>query len=265
MQTDAISVSQKSYRCKVTDYGAGNGELSFWYEEPLGREERRLNQLYPLLRQPKEISDIPVDPDSETNEQRAMRRAKSKARKLAMTMKADRILTLTFRENLIDRYNCDKLFVRFIKLVHEKYPNWKYVSCAEKQKRGAWHYHLAVSGFQDVGFFRQAWLKLTDGNIDVTSPRTKGDKDKSACIIASYITKYLNKAFVQNYEFGKQRYRCSQGIVLREAIFWISSQTWRDAIKDASDFLENLYGHVGTVYLSDDWNSGWFSSWSLRK
>lgn len=257
-------LTEKFYRVKITNYGA-NGELSFWYDEPLGRAERREAQLYPLVRNSTSSqieTDLP-DPDAETNLERAFRRAKSKVRKLIMTMKADRMLTLTYRDNVTDREVANRHFVRFIKLVHRKYPDYKYVCVAERQKRGAWHFHIAVSGFQDVGYLRHCWRSLVDGNIDVTSPRTKGDKDKSPPQIAAYLTKYMSKAFIENYEEGKYRYRASNGIELQTAIVWLKSQTWHEAIKDAGNLMSELYGQIGSHYFADDWNNGWFASWSL--
>lgn len=263
MHNQATILTEKFYRVKITNYG-NNGEASFWYDEPLHRAERRESQLYPLIRtKSQDLNDQLPDPDSETNEERAMRRAKSKVRKLVMTMKADRLLTLTVRENLTCRLTANKLFVRFIKLVHRKYPNYKYVSVAEVQKRGAWHFHMAVSGFQDLGYLRHCWTALVDGNINVTSPKTCGNKNNASPLISSYITKYMTKAFLENHETGKYRYRASNGIELQQAIFWIKSQTWAEAQKDAGNLIQELYGSIGSFYFSEDWNNGWFASWSL--
>jgi hypothetical protein len=263
MQSNEQIVNEKYYRCKVTNYG-NHGEVSFWYDEPLGREHRREAQLYPAPRQQKSQLEIDQpDPDKETNEERAFRRAKSKVRKLAMTMKADRMLTLTFRENIQDREKANKLLVRFIKLVHEHYKNWKYVCVAELQKRGAWHFHIAVRGFQDVGFLRQTWRTLVDGNIDVTKPFKHKNRKNAGALIASYLTKYMSKAFNENYEYGKYRYRASNGIEIQSSIFWLKSQSWSEAQRDAGNVLADLYGQIGSFYFADDWNNGWFASWNI--
>jgi hypothetical protein len=264
---------EKYYRCKITHYDNGLGEMSFWYDEPIGREERREACLYPAPRNkknPEELITVYADEElAETNAERAQRRAKSKVRKLIMTMKADRMLTLTVRENITDMDEANKLFVRFIKLVHQEYPNWKYVSVAEQQKRGAWHYHIAVSGFQNVKFLRNAWnevlKKRGGGNIDVTSPRAKGAaRNKVSPMIAGYLTKYMTKAFADTHVSGRYRYRSSNGIELDEKTIWLPSQSWRDCQHDAAELMEQLYGQIGSVYFADDWNNGWFASWSLK-
>lgn len=259
MDTDT-TIAGNYYRVKITPYSNTLGELSFWYDEPLGRESRREAQLYPSPRKTDQDQT-----DREDNTERAVRRAKSKARKLTMTMQADRMLTLTTRANIEDRKEADKLFVRFIKAVHRAYPKWQYVATAERQKRGAWHYHIAVKGFQDVAFLRAAWRKLVDGNIDVTSPRSKGNRDKAAAIIASYITKYLTKAFTEGHDPGRYRYRASNGIALKTVQFWMRAQDWRQAIAEAAELMEALFDGVGSTYFSDDWLNAWFASWAFNK
>lgn len=272
MQADEQIVQQNFYRCKVTNYDDTLGELSFWYDEPMNREMRRESQLYPLVREKKEVSDLPIDPDAETNLQRNTRRAKSKIRKLVMTMKADRMLTLTTREAITDIAVFNKLFVRFIKLLHRKYPNFKYVAVAEMHdsiktsptKRYSWHYHLAVSGWQDLGYLRHCWQALVDGQINVTSPKTHGNNLKASPQISGYLTKYITKASNETHDFGKYRYRASNGIDLMQFTIWLQAQTWSEAIKEAGNLLFDTYGSIGAHYFADDWNNGWFASWSFN-
>lgn len=258
MTEPAAIIPTKFYRCKLTYYSKHLAECVFWYDEPLGREGRREAQLYPN----RQIDKDQKDPES--NLARAFRRAKSKCRKLVLSMVADRILTLTFRENITDRELSDRFFVRFIKLVHEKYPKFQYVAVAEKQKRGAWHYHLAVAGWQDVGFLRSTWRSLVDGNIDVTTPRTQGNQKQGAAYVAAYLTKYMTKAFVELHQVGRYRYRASNGITPKQAVFWLQARNYYQAQREAVDLLEELIQPVGSYYFSDDWSCGWLATWSLR-
>lgn len=257
MQAEHIINPAPVYRVKLTHFDKGVGEFAFWYDEPIGRDSRREAMLYPPVRS---RSSEP----SETNQERAARRAKSKMRKLIMSMRADRMLTLTFRDNITDLDKAQKLFVRFIKLVHASYPSWQYVAVPEKQKRGAWHFHLAVSGFQDVGFLRAAWRSLVDGNIDVTSSRTRGDKRAASASIAAYLAKYLAKTF-ESSELNKHRYRASLGIEINSTTIWLQAQSWRDAISEVLSLCHEKYNQVGNIYLSDDFANGWICSWSLDR
>jgi len=249
------------YRYKLTHFDTGIAEISFWYDEPIGREHRRENQLYPGPRAYMTEAEAKAD-----NVERVARRAKSKLRKLIMAIKSDRILTLTFRDNVLELDQARKYFVRFIKEVHKVYPGWQYVAVPERQKRGAWHFHLAVSGFQDVGFLRSTWWGLVgkaQGNIDVTSPRTRGDNRKGSALIAGYLNKYLAKTFSTFAETNKNRYYASQGIQITTVSGWFEAQTWREALAEGEAILIDIDGNVGGVYLSDDWLNGWFCSWYL--
>lgn len=69
----------------------------------------------------------------------------------------DHLLSLTVRENLIDDVRAYGYFEKFIRLVHTYLLGWKYVVVAERQKRGAIHFHMAVKGYQDVALLRSLW------------------------------------------------------------------------------------------------------------
>jgi len=251
------------YRFKLTDYDDGVGEVSFWYDEPIGREARREAVLYPA---PRVRSSEP----KQENVERAVRRAGSKVRKLVMTMRADRLLTLTTREAIMDRKAFSALWVRFVKEVHKVYPKWQYVCVLEKHdsektsdyKRGSYHCHASVSGWQDVGTLRKIWRKLTDGTIHVTPPRDHGQKRSTSASIAGYLKKYLTKTFADS-QCGAHRYTAAATIELRQLSGWFGAPTFADAVEEAYKLLHGLFGQVGTVYLDDNYANGWFASWSL--
>ncbi len=56
----------------------------------------------------------------------------------------DLILTLTFKENIIDYDSADKDFNKFIKRLRYKYGDFEYISVKELQDRGAIHYHVIL-------------------------------------------------------------------------------------------------------------------------
>ncbi|WP_285675166.1 rolling circle replication-associated protein, partial [Paralimibaculum aggregatum] len=101
---------------------------------------------------------------------------------------------------------------------------WPYVVVAERQKRGAIHFHLAVRGRQDVALLRAAWLAVLAaspavaelsglgsslGNIDV-----QGSRRRPLHRVARYLAKYLAKD--DDREPGERRFRRSVGIVIPE-------------------------------------------------
>src|SRR5208283_966175 len=81
------------------------------------------------------------------NLDRCIRRAKAKLRRKVMAAGLDHLLTLTYRENITEKWRAWADFERFVRLVHKHRSDWPWVVVAEAQKRGAVHFHLAVKGF----------------------------------------------------------------------------------------------------------------------
>jgi len=133
-----------------------------------------------------EISDF----DKAANHSRSVRRAKQNIRWLTKSMKADRLFTLTYRRNEVERDQVKTDFKRFLRYVTKGWKgqpgikDWQYVAVLERQDRGAFHIHCAVIGWQRISFLRAAWFKAlggqgnetgegTPGNVDVTNPDKK--------------------------------------------------------------------------------------------
>lgn len=136
--------SPEVYRATIHDYGDGLCEVSYRLIPEEWKNSWGSGNYQQTVR---------GDSDNrEVNEENAVRRAKSKARKLIITMRANHLLTLTFRERIDDLQVAWKRFEQFIRFVHERYPQWQYVAAPELQKRGSWHFHVAVKGFQDIGY-----------------------------------------------------------------------------------------------------------------
>ncbi len=133
-------------------------------------------------------------------------RAKKQVRYKSMMMNADRMLTLTYRENITDlkrAWSDLKAFSRKMKTEFED--DWQYICVPEFQKRGAVHFHMAVSGFFPVNKVRQFWRDVVgEGNIDITSPRAVDKNSWNPKRIANYLAKYITKN--DSVEFNKRRY-----------------------------------------------------------
>lgn len=233
------------YRITLTDYGNGLGEIGWSFIHS-----------YQPNKAPRGLSE-----NREANQDRASRRAKSRMRKLILSTKADHLLTLTYRQNMMDfdQAYCD--LTKFIRLVRKDLPDWIYIAVAEKQKRGAWHWHLAVSGRQDVAKLRQAWLKVVqDGNIDVNPPKGKSQHRQLALV--TYLSKYLAKTFKEGeHQLNAKRYRVSRGIsVPSKSVQLPENET--NAIQFALDTLQNKLGSVGHVWIAGDLAAGWACSWN---
>lgn len=207
--------------------------------------------------------------DRAKNHSRAVRRAKQNIRWLCKVMQADRLFTLTYRENVEDRELVRAQFKDFLRRVRERFPDWAYVAVLEKQDRGAFHIHCAVRGFQHLGFLRACWHKAlgaegvqlgesSPGNVNVTSPQEKRwgavSREWKTERLAGYITKYLAKTFDES-STEKRRYWHARDLkVPAKQRLWIGGSNIFDAIKSC---LNTLEFHCGLEGVDFDW---WLST-----
>lgn len=80
------------------------------------------------------------------NRDRAERRARSRLRQLILATRADHLVTLTYRGNVTDFERACRYLRKFVRIVKARKTDWTYIAVAERQQRGAWHWHLAVRG-----------------------------------------------------------------------------------------------------------------------
>lgn len=150
---------------------------------------------------------------SEMNElvlAKSQARARKNIRYKSLMLNADRMLTLTYRENKTDLAACRSDLERFSRLMRKEFDKqWQYIAVPEFQKRGAVHFHMAISGFFPVKKVRSIWRSVVgDGNIDITSPRIAiGKNSWNPRRIANYLSKYLTKT--DSVQFNKRRYSSS--------------------------------------------------------
>lgn len=216
------------------------------------------------------------------NYNRAIRRARQNIRWLCKVMEADRLFTLTYRENQIDREQTRADFKKFLRLVRSGWrgqvgiPDWQYVAVLETQERGAFHIHCAVKGYQRIKFLRAAWYKALGGSGNETGADTPGavnvtNPDKARWghtgrqwkvnKLSGYLTKYLGKTFCLT-DSEKRRYWHSRSLhtpVIQK--FWLGSSNIVSAIKSTVSLLGE---HVGirpdfAMWLSTSEDTFWIS------
>lgn len=151
--------------------------------------------------------------DQELNKVRARRRAASQVRRLVMAGRLDYMLTLTYKANMTDRDRAITDLQSFVRIFREKsgVQEWAYLGVMEKQSRGAYHWHLAVRGWQNVALIRSVWLQVVgEGNIDVKGPKKSGRARWGRLKLAYYLSKYITKE--EGSDLNKKRYQTSQGL-----------------------------------------------------
>jgi len=197
---------REAYRVVFRNYGQGDAEATITIAEPSNRKKGS-------HRTPSD--DEPSVEKLAENTKRAVARAKTTIRRTIMAARLDHLLTLTYRENVQDTQRGWSDLVKFIRLVRAHIPNWPYVAVMELQERGAIHFHLAVSGRQDVALLRRLWHSVIggeNGNIDMQYFR--GSKAR----LAKYLAKYISKDLAEGKARGVHRYKRSRGVEVPEEV-----------------------------------------------
>ena len=204
-----------SWRLCLTEYLSGDHELSACYFGEVSE-----------LQADRSRKATCVEEQDERTKQAAVSRARKAIKRKVLQMGADRMLTLTFRENQGDIDEAWKAFKALVRKLRKTWKDFTYLAVPEKQKRGAWHFHLALSGYHDVSVIRQAWVQVvgtvrvvgqlagfstylekSGGNVDITKPRKQIDKNSwNPANIAGYLGKYLAKTFETVESLNRRRY-----------------------------------------------------------
>ncbi len=237
--------SNTPYRIKIRNYGNGLAEVgwSFISSTPPNKAARGLST------------------QRDKNEDRAARHAKSRLRQLILSANLTHLLTLTYKENVTDFKRASDDLNRFVRKMKVKVKEWRYVAVAEQQERGAWHWHIAVKGYQDVEMIRTQWREVVgEGNIDVSAP--KGSRKDQRLYLVKYLGKYLVKAFsLGRRELNQHRFRASRNIKVVEDKFHIVPQVGVSLEQAALSCLKEEAGAIGFVWNADDKMCGWACSW----
>lgn len=162
----------------------------------------------------------------ESNDDDSARRAKKQVRLCCKTISADRMITLTYRENMVDRVQALKHWQEFCRRMG-KNKAFHYVAVIEEQERGALHFHVAVAGRQMYALLRSIWQSILGkgddgeqmGQVNVRDPHKFGFGNKGAHKIASYIAKYCGKDMAAR-GLNEKRYFRSRGIVVPLVDYW---------------------------------------------
>ena len=138
------------------------------------------------------------EPDEQERVQSSMQRTRRTIRQRCMATRVDRLLTLTYRDNMQDRERCHADTVEFIRRARKAGCLATYVAVPELQQRGAWHVHLAVRGWLWANTLRRIWREViggSGGNIDIS--RNRHQQSRTPWRIAGYIAKYIGKSIEQ--------------------------------------------------------------------
>lgn len=205
-----------AYDLKVHALGHGHTEAvalpRYAWHEVAGLSAVALADYEACLADPPPPSEQELLDRAAANRERSTRRARTSVRRLAKAKGLTTLLTLTYRENMMDRDRMARDFDVFVKRVRRVIPGFEYVCVFEKQKRGAWHAHIAVqrvlSHYLSKGhlvrsydMLRSMWRGVVgsdNGNVDVSRNKRV---NRSSAKLAAYLSKYIGKTFDQAEKF----------------------------------------------------------------
>ncbi|WP_293779258.1 hypothetical protein [uncultured Oxalicibacterium sp.] len=220
--------------------------------------------------------------DREKNIERAARRAKTQVRRRCKAIRANCLLTLTYREDMRDVVRAQRDFKAFRERL-STLGQFEYIATLERQEghkngnlsaqpgRSSIHIHIACQQFpaylrdehgvrvKSYNLIRAMWRRVVgrdNGNVDLTKPRGRN----SAHRIASYIGKYVAKQM--DAGLNKKKYWSSRGIVLpKPEKHWFPGDmdTFDIVVQIAKQFELNGYSDI--CQYADGMNQFlWFSA-----
>lgn len=291
--TELYTDLEKNYYLKLTEFANGNLEACLKVVRPMKQEQLEAcinGTTYATAcaeaggiaynRVIRKATEAEQEERRKANIDRSVRRSRQSIRYRAHQMSADRLLTLTVRDNVEDRDYMHKAFTKFLRLVRAGYKERKghfdYVAVLEKQERGALHIHLAVRGFQPINFLRKCWYKALDGQGNEQGEHTPGavnvtsaDKSKwghtgrqwKSKKLVGYLCKYLGKTFGAE-DKEKRRYWSSADIkVPKSQLLWIAGEDITTAIVSTIRTLKLACGLRSdfTHWLSNSGDTYWIA------
>lgn len=260
---------ETEYAVKFRRYPGGNLKATIVQFSAIAKERASFmfhNPGYISLKPKDELSLEAKEAKRLASHERNISRARSVVTDLIMMLEGDRLITLTYRDNVQDREKVKADLKEFLRLVRKRYEDFKYVAVPELQERGAFHIHIAVKGFFDINYLRACWYRAIGGNvgdtgdstlgqIDITSPKEKkwGSRSESwrSKELARYLTKYLHKTFDAS-QFDKKRYWSARDLKKPPVVrFWLCASNMYEAIPEL----------INRLVFSDGLNEDDFSMW----
>jgi len=201
------------YVAKVKDFGNGQCSVRYSVRSELGQvHDMGLSAADSLRR----LAD---------QEARTLRRAKRVCADRCVALGADMLLTLTYKRNEESlTASCDHV-AKFVAAIRARVPEWKMVGAAERQKRGAVHWHLAVKGWQKLDLLWDTWLRIIGEPVREQQVNLKEFKGRSAGAIGRYIAKYIGKGFEDERPRYGHHYKTSRGLEVAERVYHLDGGT----------------------------------------
>jgi hypothetical protein len=146
-------------------------------------------------------------------------------------------ITLTYPDNHPSDELSKKHLEHFIKRIRRKNPDFMYLWVAERQERGAIHYHMVTPDYTPKEWINKSWFAIVEKwyksigmELEVLLPHVEGVDN-----IAGYMTKYLRK---DNNRIEGNRYNLSKNA--RKLIEPLGQLTFRQEEGSITETLRDV-------------------------
>lgn len=191
----------------------------------------------------------------ERNRISVIKRAKTQIRRMVMHNNLNYMISGTTRECIGDREKFGPMVSEWERRVKHFIPGWETLIVLEKQKRGAYHFHAAVHGWQRLMLMKKLWWDIVGGEgegfIQVEPPPggNEGNAQWKIVKLAQYLCKYIDKAVGADHEFDKKTYWHTQGVdnppVTSILVESGSEEFWANRL---IQFIPGMKKHIWTDY-----------------
>jgi len=160
------------------------------------------------------------------------------------------LFTITFKKNVVEKAEASSILNVLLTSIRSFCPSFNYVCVAERQKRGAWHFHMLCSSpLRALSYFKREvsrFIRVSSLPLGFYHCKwTTGEDYKG---VAFYLTKYFTK--LEKREKGIRYVSYSRGFdrVCILPFSWVggASRLWRDKCNK----LHSLYGSVFTYFYN---------------
>ena len=158
---------------------------------------------------------------------KSAQRAKQMCRRVIISENFDELLTLTYRENQLDRDLCKKHFKEWVRRMKRALPGFRYCASFERQERGSMHVHLATRKLPTHADYKgvkvKAWELGTkvwrsvvgaDNGLCHVGAKTRFGSSRRSRLSLSKMASYVSKYIMKDYEDAPEssnRYSRSDG------------------------------------------------------
>lgn len=203
--------------------------------------------------------------DPEATRIRSLRRRKAAIRHAVHGAEFNRLMTFSTQDLITDRALFGGMVVQCIKLVEAALGRKvHYVLVLEKQKRGAWHAHVALRGRLEWKLWQTIWQYRCCGGrkaavYDNVRKWNKLGAIKRLTLMASYMCKYMGKD-LSEVEFNKKAYWISKNIPapIRTSVVVVSHDEAASLLSMLSAQTTRRLGYKPTLWVTAEFI--WMSS-----